>query len=538
MVNPFIIPILLYPETHFRFFKWFPSLLYSKFPEVVFDIPRRLGPGFDLPVVLIVNDLNRFPVDIVNVQIAFSHKSKPPRLFNFTDPQKHKIDHPFSFQSMTCVFSIPRNELQNGPYFINCIAWIKKGNRTIKILNDNLFMTSKFPFSCHVSDLPLPGDEVCSYGDMHVHSHYSQSHVEFGPPLYIIDLISKCYGNDFTVVTDHSYDLACEMDNYLKIDRGLSRWKSIKSEISHPNFSKPMILGEEISCLNSKNKAVHLCGIGIKDFIPGSVDGARHNAYKSNTLGLEEAIESIHNQGGIAYAAHPGSKTGFMQKYFLKRGIWNQEDLKTKLDAIQAINNGFGNSWNIAKKLWIKELLKGHKLSLLGGNDSHGDFNRYRYLSIPFLSIQENFARYFSCIKTGIYRKVSTEKELIASIKNGETFVTSGPFIGVSKSKSMQDNLICNHEIELKMEFITILLKSTPEFGLPYCVKLCYGKINTSCEVVFFLKYLKTPDFEGIIEVPISNFKEKGYLRAEAEFKTLDGSINYAVTSPCYFINQ
>lgn len=498
-------------------------------------MPRRLGPGNDLPVVLIINDINRFQLDVVKVQVALSHKSKPPLVLDFDDPEEHAVDHPFSFQSSAFVFSIPRNKLDTGQYHVNCTARIKKNNRSYTVINDNLFMTSKLPYSCYVSNSQLPGDEFCSYGDMHVHSQYSQSHVEFGPPVSIIDLFSKCYGNDFTVVTDHSYDLACEMNNYLKIDEGVSRWKSIRSDASSHNFLNPFILGEEISCINSNNKTVHLCGIGIKDFVPGSIDGARRNANKSKSLSIEDAIKSVHEQGGIAYAAHPGSKISFMQKYFLKRGIWKQEDFKTKLDAIQAVNNGFGNSWNKAKNLWIKELLKGNKLPLLGGNDSHGDFNRYRAISVPFFSIHENFARHFSWIKTGIYGKISTEQQLIASIKNGATFVSSGPFLGMSKTKSPHENIICNDEINLNVECITILLKSSYEFGIPYLFKLYYGKINASRETVYFSKYLSIGEYDAFPEVSVSNLKGKGYLRAEAEFRKSDGSTNFAATSPCYF---
>lgn len=541
MIAPLLIPIFLYPETHFRFFRHFPSLLFRKMPEVAFDVPRRIGPGHDLPIVLLVNDANRFPVIIDHVDIACTIKSKEPQLYHFDNIKKYAVKHTFSSRQEVFVFTIPRNKIENGLYFINCIARLKKvdrndqGDQAGVVINDNFMGTSKLPFSCIISDSYLPGHEFASFGDMHAHSQYSQSHVEFGPPVSIIDLFSKCYGNDFTVVTDHSYDLACSMDDYLKIDNNLSRWKSIRSETSHAVFFTSLVLGEEISCLNSKKKAVHLCGIGIKDFIPGSIDGARRNANKIKTLTLEKAIESIHGQGGIAYAAHPGSKMGFMQKYFLKRGTWNHEDFKTKLDAVQAINNGFENSWNRAKILWIKELLKGHKLPLLAGNDSHGDFNRYRYLKIPFLSIQENHARYFSWVKTGIYRKISTEQQLIETIKNGATFVTSGPFLGMSKTKSVQDNIICTDEIILNFESIVILLKSNYEFGQPSFVKLFYGKINSSREIMLFFKYLKAPEFDANMEVSVSNLKGKGYLRAEAEFKTSEGTRNFAATSPCYF---
>lgn len=537
-MHPFLIPIFLYPETHFRFFRLFPSLIYKEMPEVVFDLPRRLGPAYNLPVVLIVNDANRFPCDVVNVQISLSHQSRPPRVFTFDHPERHIVDHPFSFQSKVFVFEIARTEFCEGLYFVNCIARIKKLEHSgafFMVINDNLFMTSKLPYSCRFSDLPLPGSDFCSYGDMHAHSHYSQSHVEFGPPVSIIDKFSSCYGNDFSVVTDHSYDLACEMDNFLRTDNSLSRWKSARAEISNHHFIKPCILGEEISCLNSKNKAVHLCGIGIKDFVPGSIDGARQNAKTIKTLSLKNAIESIHRQGGIAYAAHPGSKMGVFQRVFLKRGIWSRKDLSENLDAVQNVNNGFNSSWNRANKLWINELLKGHKLPLLGGNDCHGDFNRYRYLKTPFLLIQENFMRYFSWIKTGIYRKISNQQNLIEAIKNGETFVTSGPFLGISKTKSILDNIICHNEIVFNLKSISIILRSNSEFGQPYFVKLNFGQIFSSREQIFFSKYLKLTEFEAVIEVPISNLTGKGYLRAEAEFLKSDGTMNFAATSPYYF---
>ena len=92
-----------------------------------------------------------------------------------------------------------------------------------------------------------------------------------------------------------------------------------------------MLLGEEISCLNSKGKAIHLCGLGIKEFIPGSIDGAQHGARGAPSLPLSQAIGAIHRQGGVAYAAHPGSTMGFMQRLFLKRGNWGPADFAPRL---------------------------------------------------------------------------------------------------------------------------------------------------------------------------------------------------------------
>ena len=531
----FSLPILLYAETHFRFFRFFPSLLFRKFPEVIFDAPRRLDPGRDLPVVLLLNDIDRFPAECFSVDITVSRKPHAPRLFRFDDIAKNKLVHPFEFQSAVYLFSIPRRDLDQGTIFINCAATIKRRGKTVKIINDNLLGSSKFPFSCFIADQHLPGHSLCSHGDVHVHSHYSQSHVEFGPPIAVIDLFANCYGNDFSAITDHSYDLACSLENYLKTDKELKRWESLKNVLLNKTFKTVLVLGEEISCLNSKGKAIHMCGLGLQDFISGTLDGARRNIQRDQQLPLETAIAQVHSQHGIAFAAHPGSKMGIMQRIFLKRGIWLQKDFCSAIDGIQAINNGFGQSWIRSKRLWINELLKGHKLSLLAGNDSHGDFNRYRYLLIPFLSIGELFQRFFSCSMTGIYTKITSRGDVISSIKNGKTFVTSGPFLNMAFWDEPNQSIISKEEISLGNKDISSLLISNYEFGLPYCMRVYYGDIKQGKEIKIFSKYFNDKNYSINEKIALPKFAYQGYLRAEAECKKEDGSLTFSATSPCYF---
>jgi len=301
----FSIPVLLYAETHFRFFRFPPGLLFRKFPEVVFDAPRRLAPGRDLPVVLLLNDIDRFPAECLSVDITVSRKQHAPRLLRFDDNAKNKLEHPFDFQSAVYLFSIPRRALEPGNIFINCAATIKSRGKTVKILNDNLPGSSKLPFSCFIADEHLPGHSLFSHGDVHVQSHFSQSHVEFGPPIAVIDLFANCYGDDFTAITDHSYDLACSMENYLKTDTELKRWESLKNVLLKNTFKTVLVLGEEISCFNSKGKAIHLCGLGLQNYISGTLDGARRNIQRNQQLPLETAIAQVHSQQGIAFAAHP-----------------------------------------------------------------------------------------------------------------------------------------------------------------------------------------------------------------------------------------
>ena len=94
------IPFLAaYAETHFRFFPLFPSVLYKREPEIVFDLPRRLNPGEDLPISLLTNDIHRFPIEPDIVSVTISERSHKPLLFKFNDLQQFEIDHPLKSNS-------------------------------------------------------------------------------------------------------------------------------------------------------------------------------------------------------------------------------------------------------------------------------------------------------------------------------------------------------------------------------------------------------------------------------------------------------
>jgi len=313
----------------------------------------------------------RFPIDIKKVSIVISQKGVHPITFTFNDVNCYKVKHPLQEQSSVYLFSIKRTTLKNGHIYVNCKASILNQNHDIEVLNDNLFSSSKMSFTCFLAESKLPGSDICSYGDIHIHSQYSQSHIEFGPPIVVIDKMVESSGLDFYAITDHSYDIACHIANYLKSDSSLTRWNAFLNDSMQP-LKKILVRGEEISCKNSQNHSIHLCALNISDYISGCIDGARKD--KLETLSLKEAIQQVHLQNGIAIAAHPGSKFGFLQRFLLKRGSWHESDMMQAIDAVQAVNNGFKKSWEISKALWIKELLKGRKIQLVAGNDSHGDF--------------------------------------------------------------------------------------------------------------------------------------------------------------------
>jgi hypothetical protein len=527
--------LALYAETHFRLFGFFPSLLFRKEPEVVFDLPRRCGPGKDLPVMLIMNDINRFPASAIAVTIVISRKTTEPVVVKFENPDSFLVKHPLDRQANVYVFSVSRDLLGNGMAFINCKAELSCRKRILTVLNDNFYASSKLPFSCYISDEPLPADDECSYGDLHIHSQYSQSFVEFGPPVGVIDLMADTCGIDFYSITDHSFDLSCSLDDYRSTDMILSRWRSFSYDNFHSSsLRRILISGEEVSCLNSNCKTIHLCGLGIKDFIPGSSDGARKNPL--STLELQEAVREIHRQGGLAVAAHPGSKFGIFQRIILNRGSWQEKDLVGELDAMQAVNNGFERSWENSKSLWINELLKGHRLPLIAGNDSHGDFNRYRYISVPLFSVAENFNRYLSYCKTGIYKKVHSRDNVISEIKQGATFVTNGPFICLSSSNSIDKSVIASTETRTGREPVIALIKSSYEYGNPRLLQVFFGKYGEKKESVVFSESYKEKLYSISTRIPLGRINGHGYLRAEITCKTEEGITTFAATSPCYLL--
>lgn len=529
--------LMLYAEIHFRFFPLFPSLLYKKEPEILFDAPARLKPGHDLPVALIVNDIKLFPIELADVSIAVSHKDNPPKLFNFCNLNNYELDHSFKNNTRVFIFIISRENIPEGNIFINCRVSITKPKKrkTVTVLNDNLTTSSKFPFKCFAASNSLPGNNLCEYGDLHVHSIFSRSHVEFGPPLQLIDLFADAMGLKFIGITDHSYDLACSETNYLVQDQSLSLWKRLSEEFSRTTFKTILLQGEEISCLNDNGEIVHLCGLGLNRFITGTLDGARRNSVFNQQLTIDQTIKEIHDQGGVAFAAHPGSKSGLLQRVFLHRGTWAQHDITGNLDGFQALNSGYFTSWNKAKSLWIKALQQGKRIPLLGGNDAHGDFNRYRAILSPFISIYENSQRFMGAGKTGTYGKMKSQQDILDGIRNGASFVTTGPYISINFSSNPNTQAISSKSISSEVEILYIHAVSTSEFGRLRQIVVYSGAPGSENESLILLTDYAQSCYEVIIPLRTNSVKKPGYIRVEIKTLSPQNCIYQAFSSACYF---
>lgn len=535
----FSIPFLaLYAETHFRFFRLFPSLLYKKQPEILFDMPARIQPGKDIPVILLVNDIDTFPVAVKEVSLTVSQNGSTRVIFSETSIEKYKINHPFDFQCLIYLFLLPQALFVPGRFSINGKAAIQQKKRLYFVLNDNFAGSSRLSLTGRIASDFFPGRSWSLYGDLHVHSQYSRSHVEFGPPLSIIDAVADASGLSFVGITDHSYDLACTMEDYRSLDPEIKAWISLKRDFQDTSyhFKTTMILGEEVSCVNMDNKMVHVGALGISEYIPGNSDGARKKDTLSD-LTVIETVSAIKQQKGISFAAHPGSLPGCLQRLFLDRGRWFLRDIHDQLTCYQAVNSGFTASWYRARRVWIAALLSRRKLPLIAGNDSHGDFNRYRAIKTPFVSLYENSERYFGCARTGIYTTSGkSQDDILAALTEGKTFITTGPFACISSSEQPKDCCISHTILAGDISALFILGHSTGEFGRIKILRVFRGYYKTMIEKMIFYKPYTEHTLYSISEmIQIDRDSGEGYLRIELFCIDTEGRETAAATSPCYF---
>jgi hypothetical protein len=320
----------------------------------------------------------------------------------------------------------------------------------------------------------------------------------------------------------------------LRQDKDLRLWELYQSSINNYKGATLLIPGEEVSVLNSKNKVVHLCGLGLSEYISGTLDGARKNIYHQRQFTIAEAVDDINRQGGVSFAAHPGAKAGFFQSVFLKRGVWGADDFRGGLGGVQAANSGFFDSWLRGKNMWVSALQKGLRVPILAGSDAHGDFNRYRAVGVPFLQIREGAERHMGFARTGVYGKRLDVKGIIDGIRDAAAFVTNGPFITICDSRRPDISLVSSKTVTDAAN-LAARVCSAKEFGALGTVKVITGRQGGAGETAVINQKLPPDTYDISIPIPASALPENCYLRAEAYGKTPRGLTTTAATSACFF---
>lgn len=423
---PFIPPIG-YAETHYRMIPGL-SFIYRKMPEILTDVPWRVDAGQNIPLLLMIKDADRFPVTMFNIEVALlSEKRKK------IHTTKLLYAPVLVDQRMFCnIYEVPIPEDVEGTVFINTKIEIERKGKRRKILNDNYPFLSHRQMEVYVSKDKMPAPEGWHYGDCHYHSSYSSSHVEFGAPLDASIEMARAAGFSFFTLADHSYDLMCMADDYLKMDPACGLWGKQKKDIQENQREDFLVLqGEEVTCRNSKGRNVHLLAIGCDPFIKGSGDGARKWLKRKSEHSISEVMEIIHKNGGVGYGSHPCAEIGWVERAALKRGTWSEKDFLLGLDGSQFWDGAKCSSFFKARRQYTEMLLKGIRMNLLAGSDAHGDFNRVRKLKTPFLSLSEHDDIHFGRHRTCIQSPDLSRESLLESLRNGRYIVTEGPFADI-----------------------------------------------------------------------------------------------------------
>lgn len=515
--NPsLLLPFLLYAETHYRF-RYFFSYLRKKEPEVIADAPHRVEPGKPVPLLILSKDAHRYPCRLSQIHVTVKQGDVvllEKKLLKEPQVLSRKLWWHVYYLAIPKIVGRPaparllgferasgrlrRAHKAGGEAFPSTTkGWIsidvemtleQKGKKKI-YRNDNHRTSSHRPLQVFLASDPLPGFKGLYFGDAHTHSDYTDDQVEFGSPLKASVELSKSMGLSFFCVTDHSYDLDDKVDDYLTNDPALPKWQSLQREASKINASESrfkIVVGEEVSCRNSSGSNVHLLVLGSEKYLAGSGDSAERWFRTRSEHSIEEIVA---HRKAVTFAAHPKETVSFLERLLLGRGRWTGKDLRTeRLSGMQILNGEYGTGFGEGYEAWIAALLRGERPVLLGGNDAHGNFNRFRQIGIPFFRIREKKSQIFGKMRTGVFvNGPLTQSSILDALRSGRSIVTGGPVAKVTV-RGNRTYAGIGAEFAGKEALFEIDALSTAEFGTLTEVTCFLGEIGKRRESVLYKK--------------------------------------------------
>jgi hypothetical protein len=525
------LPLILgYAEIHYRL-PFLPSLLFRKEPEIIFDLPIRAQAGKPVPMFLIIKDAHLFPIRLqsLNISIGDIH---PERENVIEIDLNTEISE--SFYSKT--FRIdPKNFGEPGDYQIYArLSYRDSRKRNRQLVQDNYPGIPHPPFEIRISKTDLPKQEGWFWGDLHFHSIYTSDQVEFGAPLSLSVEAARTIGLDFLAVTDHSYDLDDDPENYRKNDPELKKWTYLQEEVKEINRKYQdfcLIPGEEVSVGNSQGKNVHCLILDDAAFLPGNGDSAENLLRNRPTLVLPKLFEKKLDNA-LVIAAHPVEKPPLSQRVILRRGIWNDSDFNSeKINTLQIMNNGSFKSLENGTRLWRSLLLTGKKVGIAAGNDAHGNFNSFRQVKIPLLKMDYRKEHLFGQVRTAVNASGLSKRELLEGIRNHRAIISTGPFINLEMDNTGKVAGIGETVKEIEKPIIQISGISTPEYGTWKSVQIVQGIFRQNRELKIDLNI--KPNVHQLNE-KLTLTEQADYIRLEGFTESGDRSY-FCLTNPIWF---
>lgn len=509
------IPIWLYAEIHYRF-KFIPSRLYYPQPEIIADAPHRIDPGRQLPVLLLIKEGNRFPIELLSVT-AFLHLSKSPHVLRFTlHESKAVINLPLWWQIF--YVDVP-NDWRRQIVQANIEIIYRCGGREFRCYNDNHVGTSHAPLRVYMANEALPSLPGFVHGDLHCHTDATSDQVEFGAPVEAMVALAPAQGLNFFAATDHSYDLDDLPDNYLKNDPELRKWQVLQERITRLNAQTQnfvIIPGEEVSTGNSRRRNVHFLIFNSKKFFPGSGDSAERWFRTEPEMAIDEILAQLEDEA-LTFAAHPEVSTPPLEWLLLRRGKWQWPDYRhPRLNGLQIWNGSLAGMAEGAAR-WRELLLAGKKIFIIAGNDAHGNFNRFRQVGLPHLKMREHHWHLFGRTRTTVWLDAPLSlPALMQSLRVGRACLTTGPVMDLQIIGASGRVARLGETIAEKAKSVVLQVRSAAEFGELKRVVVWLGDLRQRRERVLFETSSFAEPFSLTQSLPLDLPAGPFYLRGEA----------------------
>jgi len=509
-----IIPILLYAEMHYRL-PYFKGRLYKQEPEILFDLPYRVQ-GDTIPVLLLVKDADRFPIQIQQIEIRILSPNDHQILSTFIDNETYLLEQKW----FSRIFQLDATSFKNESILIDCLVRINIKNKTKTIKNDNYRTLSQAPFRTFIDSEPLPCPNGWLWGDLHCHSSFTEDQVEFGIPPERIQPLAQAMGLSFCALTEHSYDLDDYPDSWTENDPNLTKWHYFQSTIrqlnqNHQDFL--ILAGEEVSVDNGFGQTVHLAVINDPNFYVGTGDGMEAKLGRMTEHHYATILNEI-SPNTLVFAAHPVTRQPFSHRLILRRGMWNRWDLHPVLNGFQILSGtNDQEELKAGKSLWILQLLRGQKKYIYAGNDSHGNFNRFRQIRTPLLKMHEHTNQIFGYNLTAVGATLPMQSEkLIECLKSGSVFTSNGPFLDIHSEDS---------------NTLSLTAKSSNFFGSLQKITIIAGDLNQHKEFIYKTVNCQSGEYSITMRLELVDLLTAGYVRAELTTR----KDKFALTNPVWF---
>ena len=519
--------IWAYAEIHYRF-RFIPSRYYLPLPEIVADLPWRIEPGQDVPILLLIKDAHRFPIVLEHIRIEIRGGEGPERCQTFTF--NARIDSHWWHR----VVSLPRHAEDAGLRQINVHIYLKQGDTDYHFINDNYRILPRKPFDVFFATELLPRLPDFYAGDLHTHSRYTEDQVEFGAPPRAMVPLAQAAGFHFLAITDHSYDLDDDPQNYLRNDPDRRKWQAFLQEVASLHSPSFVVLpGEEVSCGNANRRNVHLLILNHERFVPGAGDSAEKWLRTDPDLSIETILKQAEPQA-LYFAAHPGAVPPFLERQLLGRGAWDAIDVRhSGLHGLQ-IWNGEKEDVQRAERLWVETLLQGRRLRIIAGSDAHGNFGRYRQIQMPHWKMrQEPRFHVFGLHRTLAWLPEGLSREtVLQALAEGHTSLSEGPALVLFAYAPDRPPVPMGGVLRRSCGYLHITALSSSEFGGLIRLILYLGRIGAEREEVFLDIPLQGQSAYDA-HLPIRT-TEPVYYRAEVVSRTPEGRLLRAITNPIW----